>query len=551
MKVLLVAVNAKYIHSNLAVYSLKKYADAFKQNRNVDIEIAEYTINNRIEEIVPDIFRRNADVIAFSVYIWNVDYVTRIGETLRKISSKYVIWAGGPEVSYRAESFLEEFPSFELIMQGEGEGIFSECVNAYYDGRKLPDVVAADSLLSMNEIPFVYDDLSNFDNKIIYYESSRGCPFSCSYCLSSIDRRTRFRDFSIVKEELKYFLDNKVKLVKFVDRTFNASHNHATSIWKYIAENDNGITTFHCELSADLIRDDEIEFLSGFRKGLLQFEIGIQTFNPQTLKAINRNTDMTRLCQVVKKLHNAGNIHLHLDLIAGLPYEDIASFKNSFNRVYELCPDEFQLGFLKVLSGSEMSDKAEEYGIVRTGYAPYEVISTKWLSYEDLLKLKGVEEVLEIYYNSRQFDSSIKYILESFDTPYDMYYALSEFYREQFLVGASHSRIKRYELLLEFGKQYVDNVDFLTELLVHDMYLRENCKTRPWFAQAGHDNTSSVCRDKGISKKMYHVEYYEYDIKEYMKSGRIIVVGAQYIYDYAVRNPITNNIEYKKLELMS
>lgn len=549
MRILLIAVNAKYIHSNPAVYSLRQYAQEAADGRDIEFQIAEYTINNRIEEIIPDIYKRKPDVAAFSVYIWNVEYVTLIAGALRKVMPHIGIWAGGPEVSYRAEKFLEDNPSFEIVMCGEGERIFSDCVNAYCDGDRPAGVIKCTEPLSMDEIPFIYESLSDYTNRIIYYESSRGCPFSCSYCLSSIDKITRYRSFDIVKNELKHFIDNGVKLVKFVDRTFNANRRHAMDIWRYIAEQDRGMTTFHCELSAALISDSEIVFLAGLRKGLLQFEIGIQTFNKKTLHAINRNCDLDRLCYVVRRLHEAGNIHLHLDLIAGLPYEDIDSFAVSFNKVYALSPDEFQLGFLKVLSGSEMALRQQEYGIVYSDYPPYEVMSTKWLTYDDILLLKRVEKVLEIYYNSRQFDTAVAYIMEFFDTPFEMYRELGDCFDREFDMGVSHSRVTRYNFLYKFAKRYVDNCEFLRELLIYDIYLRENCNTRPDYAAQENDLTNRFCRAMKLSRKLYHIEYFDYDIKEYVNFGRINKCGGAYIFNYEKRDIITNNVVAERCDM--
>ncbi|MCI8307436.1 MAG: B12-binding domain-containing radical SAM protein [Lachnospiraceae bacterium] len=542
MRILLIAVNAKYIHSNPAVYSLSQYARDAADGRDIEFQIAEYTINNRIDEIIPDIYNRKPDVAAFSVYIWNVEYVTMLASALKKIVPQIGIWAGGPEVSYRAEQFLNDNPAFDLVMCGEGERLFSSCANSYFDGERPAGIFRCEEPLTMDDIPFIYGSLSDYENKIIYYETSRGCPFSCSYCLSSIDKTTRYRSIDIVKEELSHFIDGGVKLVKFVDRTFNANRRHALDIWKYIAEHDRGITTFHCELSAGLISDVELDFLAGLRKGLLQFEIGIQTFNKKTLVEINRNCDLDRLCHVVRRLHDAGNIHLHLDLIAGLPYEGIDSFADSFNRVYALSPDEFQLGFLKVLSGSEMALRQQEYAIVKSDYPPYEVMSTKWLTYDDILLLKRVEKVLEIYYNSRQFDKTISYIMGFFCAPFNMYKELGDCFDKEFDTGVSHSRLTRYEFLYNFGKRYVDDGEFLRELLVYDIYLRENCNTRPPYAEPGNDYTHRFCRGKKLSRKRYHVEYFNYDIKEYIDSGRINKCGVLYIFDYENRDIITHNV---------
>ena len=550
MKVLLAAINAKYIHSNLAVFSLKKYADSVigENNENIDIEIAEYTINNHIGDILPDLYSKKADIIAFSVYIWNVEYVTRLAGSLKKIMPHTEIWVGGPEVSYRAESFLKDYPFVDRVLCGEGEKIFADSLIKASRKEAFGKIIYCDDVISMNELPYVYDNLKPFENKIIYYESARGCPFSCSYCLSSIDKKIRVRDTDLVKAELKKFIDNRISLVKFVDRTFNAVHSHAMDIWKFLAENDNGVTRYHFELAADILRDDEIEFLQGVRKGLFQFEIGIQTFNEETLSAINRKTDTDRLCSNVRKLWQMRNIHIHLDLIAGLPYEDLESFAGSFDNVYALRPDEFQLGFLKVLYGSEMEKDSSLYDIVTADYPPYEVLSTRWLSYDDVLLLKEVEEALEVYYNSRQFDNAISYLAENYESPFDMYRQIGAAMAADTEVGAAKSRLKRYDFLYNYGRKVVDNPDLFMELLIHDAYLRDNCKTRPSFAERENDVSGGICRDRRISARLYHAEKYSYDVDNFIKTGNVIKNDTIILYDYGKRDDITYNVEYQCIE---
>lgn len=563
MRVLLVAVNAKYIHSNLAVYSLRAYATDYIQkyapDADIELEIAEYTINNLHEEVVQDIYKKKPDVIAFSVYIWNAEYVVTIADTLKKILPKTEIWAGGPEVSYRAEKFLDEYNCFGMIMCGEGELIFAQAVQNYYKTGCCERVLRCDKLLSMDELPFIYNNLDEFEHRIIYYETSRGCPFSCSYCLSSVDKRTRFRSMALVEKELKFFLDNNVPLVKFVDRTFNCSHEHAMSIWRFISENDNGHTRFHFELSADLLTEEEIEYVSKFRKGLVQFEIGVQSFNTETLDSINRHTNMDILTSNIKKLHSANNMLIHLDLIAGLPYEDLASFAQSFDSVYALAPDELQLGFLKVLYGSEMSDKENEYGIIRNSCPPYEVLSTKWLSYDDVLVLKQVEAAVEIFYNSGQFVATMQYLLSYFQSPFEMYKSIGEFYSESFNVGVSHSRQKRYEFLLSYYEKCIDNKkpkesdeyseigsEFTKEVLTYDIYLRENCNTRPQFAPRECDITRKI-RNIYSQNKQIHAEVFHYNINCFLLTGEIKKNKYVYLFDYEQRDTISNNAMVKDI----
>ena len=427
-KILLTAINAKYIHSNLAVYSLKKYAE----DTGADIEIAEYTINQYVTDIVQSIYLKKPQVIAFSCYIWNRDHVGRVIEDIVRVLPDTEIWVGGPEGAYNAAAFMEEYPEITGIMIGEGENIFKNLVYYYtqeapllseikgiiYRNRENGKVITnpTEPLLDMSSIPFPYDNLELFRNKIIYYESSRGCPFSCSYCLSSIDKKLRFRNTELVKRELKIFIDNNIPQVKFVDRTFNCKKSHAMEIWKFILEQDNGITNFHFEISADLLDEEALELLSRMRPGLVQFEIGVQSTNPMTIAEIDRTMNTERLKTVVGRINGFGNIHQHLDLIAGLPYEDFDSFKKSFNDVYAMKPEQLQLGFLKVLSGAEMELRAESYGLVYSSHPPYEVLYTKWLSYDEILKLKKIEQVVEIYYNSRQFTNTISYgIFDSFE----------------------------------------------------------------------------------------------------------------------------------------
>lgn len=572
MKILLVAINAKYIHSNLAVYSLKAYAEKFAKTKNTEIEIGEYTINQTEDEILRNIYEKEADVLAFSCYIWNIEIVKHLIENIHKIRPEMPIALGGPEVSYNAREFLEENKEVYAIMRGEGEKIFTNFVEKL-DGennlnpeltdikgmtyRNSNDEILENEMeepLNMSDIPFVYKDIKQFENKIVYYETSRGCPFSCSYCLSSIDKKLRFRDIELVKKELKFFIDNKVAQVKFVDRTFNCKKDHAMAIWQFIKENDNGITNFHFEIAADLLNNEEIEIIKTMRPGLIQLEIGVQSVNEMTISAINRRTDLEKIREKVGIIKSMGNIHQHLDLIAGLPFEDYASFANSFNQVYAMKPDQLQLGFLKVLFGSNMKTMSQEYGIKHLSYPPYEVLETKWLSYRDVLKLKEVEEVVEIYYNSMQFVNSIAYIEKFFDTPFQFYERLGSFYKRNSLNGEKHSRITRYGLLRKFallieGKKKPD-IEKIDELLTLDVYLRENIKTRPKFAKDMNlykKEIQSVFRHERLSEIL--PDYAEYDSKQIAKMTHIEVFehldvdrkDKEFIlFDYKNRSPLNN-----------
>lgn len=501
MMFLLVAVNAKYIHSNPAIYSLAAYAKKIKQDNENRIEIAEYTINQTVASIVADIYRKKPQAVGISCYIWNIEYVYSIISQLGKIMPKIPIWLGGPEVSYDAETVLKEHSELTGIMAGEGEQTFANLLEAYESHKNFADITGIVyrtkdeknediivnnpkmELTNLSEIPFLYSDLSSFENKIIYYETSRGCPFRCSYCLSSIDRQVRFRDITIVKQELKFFLDNKVKQVKFIDRTFNCNHSHAMEIWQFIKENDNGNTNFHFEIAADILNDEEIKLLNTLRPGAVQMEIGVQSTNEATIKEIDRVMDAALLEKTVQRLHEGNNIHIHLDLIAGLPYEDYNSFKKSFNDVYRMKPEQLQLGFLKVLKGSKMHANTEKYGIAYTATPPYEVLYTKWLSFDDVMRLKSIEEMVELYYNSNQFATTLPFLVGFFETPFDFYEALARYYDKNGFFVQTPSRVCRYEILLSFvSKYFAKATELIRQTLTVDYYLRENAKTRPAFA---------------------------------------------------------------------
>ena len=541
MKILLVACNAKYIHSNLAVYDLQAYASDYADH----IVLKEYTINQQKDDIMRDIYLEHPDVVCVSCYIWNLSFVKELMADLIKILPGADFWAGGPEVSYDAEKFLTENSEFKGVMVGEGEETFKELARYYVeknpqDLKDMTGICYRDGdqiihngwrqIMDLSSIPFIYKDLSEFKNRIIYYESSRGCPFSCSYCLSSIDKKLRFRDTETVKKELQFFIDNKVPQVKFVDRTFNCKHDHAMAIWKYINEHDNGVTNFHFEISADLLREEELQEMSTMRPGLIQLEIGVQSTNPDTIKAIHRTMDFEKLKGIVDRIHSFGNIHQHLDLIAGLPYEDYDSFRHSFNDVYALKPQQLQLGFLKVLKGSHMMEMCREYGIVYKTQEPYEVLSTKWLDYDHVLKLKTVENMVEVYYNSGQFQNTLEYLENFFQDAFSIYERLGSFYMEKGYGDVSHTRMRRYEILLEFLEDMPEiSVDQVKDQMVYDLYLRENLKSRPGFArdQKPFERQIWDFRKREKVAKNAHVEVFA--------DGKVL------LFDYADRDPLTNN----------
>ena len=546
MKILLAACNAKYIHSNLAVYNLKSCSGEYSSS----VVVKEYTINQIRDDILKDIYLEQPDVVCFSCYIWNISFVRELVPDLKKILPQVEFWAGGPEVSYDAVEFLKKNPVFFGVMVGEGEETFHELAGyyierkpetlsgirgvAFRDENKGRDIVHTGwrELMDLSKVPFAYSNLTEFKNRIIYYESSRGCPFSCSYCLSSIDKKLRFRDIGLVKKELQFFIDNKVPQVKFVDRTFNCKHDHAMEIWRDITENDNGITNFHFEISADLLRAEELALMKTMRPGLIQLEIGVQSTNPQTIKAIRRTMDFEKLKGIVEQIHSFGNIHQHLDLIAGLPYEGYDSFHKSFCDVYALRPEQFQLGFLKVLKGSHMMEMTGEYQILYKDREPYEVLSTAWLTYGEILRLKMVESMVEVYYNSGQFKNTLVFLEKYFDDPFRMYEALGRFYEKKGYSEISHSRMRRYEILMEFaGEQKEIPSEALSDVMLLDLYLRENLKNRPSFAS---------------DQKPYERLIWDYrKAKKIPKTAHIEVFrdGKKLLFDYTDRDPLTNNAQ--------
>ena len=566
MNILLTAINAKYIHSNLAVYSLRACAGEYRDA----VELAEYTINNQKDYILEELYKRKPDVLCFSCYIWNIDYVTDIAREYKKLCPSVPIWVGGPEVSYEVEAFLRENPYIDGVMIGEGEDTFRELCGYYAHKRKLSDIAGiafrknstgnstsnsisvnnagckADEIVftssrpikNMSEIPFCYDTLDDFSNRIIYYESSRGCPFSCSYCLSSVDKTLRFRDTEIVKRELKFFIDQKVPQIKFVDRTFNCNHGHAMELWRFIKANDNGVTNFHFEISADLLNQEELELISDMRPGLIQLEIGVQSTNEVTIKEIHRTMKLERLKEVVRLIQSGNNIHEHLDLIAGLPYEDYDTFHQSFNDVYQMKPDQLQLGFLKVLKGSLMQKEAEVYGIVYKEKEPYEVLSTNWLTYGEVLKLKMVESMVEVYYNSGQFWHTLEYLVPLEKDAFTFYEKLGSFYEKKGYSEISHSRMRRYEILLEYLQEETDvPAEVAAQKMLYDLYLREKLKKRPAFApdQKQYETAVWNYRKNNQVSKTAHIEVFE--------NGTVI------LFDYEKRDPLSKNAYTEVVQL--
>ena len=548
MNILLTAINAKYIHSNLAVYSLRAYAKPYRD----EITIAEYTINQQTNDILMDIYKKKPDMIGFSCYIWNLTYVESVIRELRKVMPSIPIWVGGPEVSYDATDVLKRLPEVTGVMFGEGEETFFELLQFYHgEGKELSEIKgityrdkdgnvnenAWRPVIDLSTVPFVYEDMEDFKHKIIYYESSRGCPFSCSYCLSSVDKCLRFRDLELVKKELQFFIDAEIPQVKFVDRTFNCNHKHAMEIWTYLMEHDKGVTNFHFEVAADLLNEEELSLIEQMRPGLIQLEVGVQSTNEETIKEIRRTMKFSEVSRIVTRIKQNKNVHQHLDLIAGLPYEDLERFKSSFDDVYRLYPEQLQLGFLKVLKGSYMEKQKQEYGLVYQSMPPYEVLCTKWLSYDGVLELKMVEEMVEVYYNSGQFTYTLRQLEKEFDSPYQMYYDLGRYYEANELNMMSHSRVKRYEILLDFIKeQQTEKEELYRELLILDLYLRERVKSRPSFA-GEYTAPREMKKEQG---KMSHIEKFSYRVLDDCERMDSVI-----LFDYENRSQLTHEASVK------
>ena len=619
MKFLLAAINAKYIHSNPGVYSLRAFART--KIPGADIEIGEYTINHQMDLILQDIYRRKPDFIGFSCYIWNISYIMEIVRDVKKVLPEAEIWLGGPEVSYDAKKVLTREPDVRGIMRGEGELTFTELVRAYLQREKtsVPDGYTGESfrgqakeetsgcaentrmpenaegenthsdrldlsqipgityraangeieehgpqrLLSLDEIPFYYDDMAGFENRIVYYESSRGCPFSCSYCLSSIDKTVRFRSLDLVLPELQFFLDHKVPQVKFVDRTFNCKREHTLGIWRYLVEHDNGITNFHFEVSADIFDEEELELIGKMRPGLIQLEIGVQSTNPDTIREIHRHMDLVKLKRAVDRVYDYRNTHQHLDLIAGLPYENYESFMRSFDDVYRMRPDQLQMGFLKVLKGSYMEEQVAAYDLKYRGIPPYEVLSTKWLPYSDVIRLKGVEDMVEVYYNSGQFPATMKLLEKRFQRPSEVFVNLAEYYEKNGLTGISHSRLARYEILYRFLEEDMreEERDHVTaakvpetgqpsladfrDSLMYDLYVRENIKSRPSFASDQSPYKKEVRKFFMAEEEnpKWLTDYAGFDSRQMAKMAHLehMEDGTFVLFDYKKRDPLSGN----------
>lgn len=566
-KVILAALNAKYIHSNLALRYLSRFQN---NNQKHHVETMEFTINQRLDFIAEELFRKQPDVVLFSCYIWNVEMLRQLCPILKKIMPDCVIGFGGPEVSYESETFLRENPAVDFVMRGEGELVFTKYLEHLDAGnpatlgeiesltyRQGDEIFSTPQMHPMDLalLPFPYeDDFSDVQNQIIYYESSRGCAYHCGYCLSSVENGVRFVPLDKVLPDLQKFLGKNVPQVKFIDRTFNCKKSHAMAIWKYLHEHDNGVTNFHFEITADLIDQETIDFLKTVRKGLFQFEIGVQSTNPQTIRAINRNVDFAALSEIVQQIKDGGNIHQHLDLIAGLPYEDYDSFGCSFNDVYALHPEQLQLGFLKVLKGSMLHQKQKEFEIVYHDTAPYEVLTTHELPYADTLRLKYVEEMVETYYNSGRFLNTLAYLVPLYESPFAFFEALSQFWVGENYHYLGLSKMGLFDVLWRFVEQNpkVDKRKLQWEMKF-DIALHEKPKKLPaWLTvtneEQWHDKVFAFYGNPTLWQKC--LPHYKSN-KEAIRQTHLEVFGDEkqkaVLFDYGKRD-LLGNAEYKIME---
>jgi radical SAM superfamily enzyme YgiQ (UPF0313 family) len=523
---------------------------AYTKDLDYDCEVMEFSINDRPERVVEQIYYEKPELIAFSCYIWNIQYIEQLATLIKRIDSSIKILYGGPEVSYDSEEALRN-SSADYVIEGEGEGPYREFIEHLLSGKTLDNIrslyIKHDNrmiyggkrqLMDMDQLKFPYTAEESLVNKIVYYEASRGCPFNCKYCISSTIHGVRFLNFERVKKELKFLIDKKVRLVKFVDRTFNCSIKFSMNIWSYLMQLDTE-TTFHFEISANLLTDEQLQLLAKAPKGRFQFEVGVQTTNDRILENINRFVKFNEIKKQVVELKKNNNIMQHLDLIAGLPGENMDSFKISFNEVYSIEPDEIQLGFLKVLKGSPMEAEAEEWGIVHSPYTPYEVIKTNDISYEELLLLKRVEEMVDKYYNSQKFSTIIKYFIPKFKAPFDFYLSLGNFFYNKGYFSRNIASADYYKVFLEFNSEVLqEESDTLKELIKFD-YLKFNRKKwLPEFLLRDVNKNLERNLKDAVKKNIvalpfesYHLENFKVDVLKYMKNDEIMEGNYYLIFD--------------------
>ena len=533
MKILLTAINSKFIHSNLAV----RYLKAFTKDLPYESKIREFSINDREERILKEIIEEKADVVAFSTYIWNVEIVSRVANLIKLVSPQTEILYGGPEVSYDSKDFMEKNIG-EYLIEGEGEKTYRDFVKYKLGLKELSDIKGLyyrkndeiifngpRPLMNMDEIVFPYEEDEDLNNKIVYYEGSRGCPFRCKYCLSSTTHGVRFHSIERTLEELNFFIKKGVRLVKFVDRTFNCNHKYSMAIWDFLIKADTN-TKFHFEISADILKEEEIELLRKAPKGRFQFEVGVQTTNDNVLKNINRFVNFSDIKEKVEELLSINNINQHLDLIAGLPGEDYKSFVKSFNDVHSIKPEEVQLGFLKLLKGSDMRRDAHLYNMKYSPYPPYEILSTDKISYDEIQILKRVEAVVDKYYNSQKFNTILEFFYDKFETPYEFFYELGNYFEQKGYFNKNIGNTEYYKVFLDFNMEILKGKeDYLVDIIRYD-YLSFNKKRGiPEFLRSSIDKNieediKNQYREE-YSFRKFSVEHFSIDIDKFINENKI------------------------------
>ncbi|MFL0252314.1 B12-binding domain-containing radical SAM protein [Clostridium neuense] len=544
-KVLLTAVNSQYIHSNLAV----RYLKAYTKDIDFDISIKEFSINDRLERVFASIMDEKPDLVAFSCYIWNIEFVEKLANLIKRVDTNIQILYGGPEVSYDSRNFLLKSAG-DFVIEGEGEETLREfflwklkngfkrmdcTIKGLYSKNSDGEILygGARELMNMNSVVFPYGEDDDLSNKIVYYEFSRGCPFNCKYCLSSTIRGVRFLELERAKKELKFLSDKKVKLVKFVDRTFNANPKLTIELWKYLADLDTD-TLFHFEISADILTDQCLEVLNKAPKGRFQLEVGVQSTNDEVLRNVNRYVEFEDIKKKVLCIQKFNNIKQHLDLIAGLPGEDLVSFIKSFNDVYSVKPEELQLGFLKLLKGSPMRDEAESWGMSYSPYPPYEILRTKDITFDEIMLLKRVEAVVDKYYNSGKFSNILNYMVPKFKTPFYFYHELGEFFYRKGYLNRNVSSSGYYKAFIEFNDEVLEEDNSILKEIIKYDYLKFNKKSwiPPFLNRYNKKDEESLIKnmlkEKGEYNKNMHFEKFCIDITKYINED-LKILGDNYI----------------------
>lgn len=541
MKVLLIAINSRYIHSNLAV----RYLRAYTKDMGYECKIKEFSINDREEHVLEQIIEEEPDVVAISTYIWNVEMVERLANLIKIVNPSIEIVYGGPEVSYDSMIFLKNNEG-EYVIEGEGENTYREFIEYKLGKREIESIRGlyykkegnvlyngSRPAMSLDDVVFPYEEDEDLTNKIVYYESSRGCPFNCKYCLSSTSHGVRFKSIDKVLKELQFFIDKKVKLVKFVDRTFNCNTKHSMAIWNFLINADTN-THFHFEISADILKDEEIELLRKAPLDRFQFEVGVQTTNDDVLRNINRFVNFSDIKEKVQELLSIRNIKQHLDLIAGLPGEDYDSFVRSFNDVHSIKPEEIQLGFLKLLKGSAMREESSKYDMKFSTYPPYEILSTNKISYKEIIILKKVEGVVDKYYNSQKFNNILKYFYNKYDRPYNFFYELAMFFDKKGYFNKNIGNSEYYKVFLDFNMEILKNDDVYLKDIIRFDYLTFNKKRgMPEFLRDSiTKEEEAAIKEKYVKKysfREYSIEKFAINIDKYVKEGRVIVEDTYYL----------------------